>query len=214
MKRILVILLGLLCGCDADEGTPLRFGGVVQNGDAKLPLEGAWVKIKLYDNNYRVLKIDSTLTDNLGNYFIEIRDNEAITQYSVHVSDDYLFKCDPFIQPAGAGLPNGLTRLQTNFDEIDVCVTGLIEFSLLKVQAAPKDTLTISSRVQVTPSIALRGYVIKAIQTATHLDYYFAERVKMVEYTFSLKKENGETSTWTSEVPLEPRESKKIVIEW
>src|SRR5687768_8055144 len=200
MKRILaLVLLGSLFRCDSDDlVTSLVFKGQVRNGDFSSPIQGIQVKIKYYgDSIFDLIKTDSTLTDDSGNYSFKILGDETIKQYSIQVRDEYYFQCNSMFPVVnGLNLPKGIDKREPNADTLDVCVTGKIKLVISKLDATAQDTLTVSSKIKLG-SFNIISYP-KTIPNSTQwIEYYFTTTTTAVEYNFKLKKENGDITNWS-----------------
>src|SRR6188768_1800143 len=196
MKKILaLIVLGLLFKCESEEGTQiLNFKGHIRNGDFTAPTPSKEIKVKIsyYGNHLDLLTADSTRTDDSGNYFFKIPDNEAIRQYSIQVRDEYYFQCNG-LSPVITDfiIPKDINKSKPNSDTLSVCVTGKIDLFITKSNLAAKDTLTVSSKTK-RGSISFISYPATILKSTQWSEYYFTKNLTAVEYNFILKKQNGE----------------------
>jgi hypothetical protein len=131
MKKILrFVLLGVLFACEHNDLTPtLIFNGQVINGDFDSPVAAKDIKVRIryYGDNLNLLKTDSTVTDDSGNYYFRILDDEAFKQYSVQIKDEYYFQCNG-MSPAVTDFvyPWNIDKLNPNSNDFKICVTGKI----------------------------------------------------------------------------------------
>ncbi len=216
MNKILrIILLGFLFGCESDDFTnTLIFNGHVRNKDFELPTPSKNIKVEInyYGDFYNLLKTDSALTDDFGNYNFKILDDEAIKQYSIQLRDEYYFKCNGLFPAVNNFIiPRDIDKLKPNSDTLNICVTGKIEISVTKLNLAAKDTLTVSSTIK-PGSFSIVSYPITITNSKQWTDYYFTKTLSVVEYKFVLKKENGELTNWKTEKELQPQVTNELMV--
>ncbi|HOX81446.1 MAG TPA: hypothetical protein PLJ60_00950 [Chryseolinea sp.] len=216
MKKIFgLIFLGLLFGCEQEDLTPsLKFNGQIINGDldSSTPLKDIKVKISYYGNGFHLLKIDSALTDDSGNYFFQILDEEAIQQYSIQIRDDYYFQCNSLFPIVNNFIiPKDINKAESNSDTLKVCLTGKIELFVTKLDVAAKDTLTVSSKL-IRGSLTFISSPTTILNSKQWSEYYFTKFFNVVEYNFKLKKENGEITNWSIEKEPQSQVTKELII--
>lgn len=216
MNKILrIILLGLLFGCESDDFTnTLIFNGHVRNKDFELPTPSKNIKVEInyYGDFYNLLKTDSALTDDFGNYNFKILDDEAIKHYSIQLRDEYYFKCNGLFPAVNNFIiPRDIDKLKPNSDTLNICVTGKIEISVTKLNLDAKDTLTISSKIK-QGSFNLITSPKTITSSKQWIEYFFTKTSTAVDYHFVLKKENGEITNWTTEKEFQSQVTNELIV--
>ena len=217
-KLSAVVLIGLLLTqCDSDDaGRSLTFDGHIRRGDTdpQIPLDGIWVKIRFYDDALTLLEADSMQTDGLGNYSFRINDAEILKRYSVVVRHPYFFQCSNFFSPIESDfvLPYEIDKSRPIADTLSACNTGKVHLAFTKLNVAAKDTLVVTPKIKVPPSLTFIDYPTTVSKDMELNYYYFTKSVTGVEYHFTLKKENGEMSNWVVEQPVESQTTGELSI--
>lgn len=220
MKRILGIMLVVLLSCEEEIIPELRFSGQIKDGDLSpsVPIKNKKVKISYFADEAGFLAMDSTMTDNLGNYSVrKSNGNQKIKYYYVDIEDEYHTRCkgsSSITVIREFNFTKDVNELEINHDTIFVCQSGKIKLSLTKLNPIAKDTLTINSIIKTKTSTDIINQKINLSESRQWVYQYFTKTVKGVEYKFSLKKENGETTNWTKEIQIESGTTKELNIEY
>jgi hypothetical protein len=217
-KRLLLLVLSfLLFACDSEDGSgSIVFTGNVRIGDQEpyLPLRDVLVKVRWYGGSLDLIGSDSVRTDASGNYTVTTFDDATVRQYAVSIRDEYYFECSSFIQPVITDfkLPKDVATSKVNTDTLNVCVTGVVSMTLAKTEELARDTLTITPKIRVSPSLTFIESPATVHASGQLVYHFFTDRVSTVEYNFELRKEDGETTNWTTEISVEPQMTESVSV--
>ena len=216
-RLVFLVLSFFFFGCDPEDGSnSIVFTGNVRIGDQEpyLALKDAWVRVRWYGGSLDLVGADSVRTDASGNYTLETFDVATIRQYAVSIRDEYYFECSSFIQPVITDfkLPKDVASSKVNTDTLNVCMTGKVNMTLTKTDALVRDTLAITPKIRVSPSLTFIESPTTVHASGQLVYHFFTDRVSTVEYNFELRKEDGEITNWSTEISVEPQMTKTVSV--